>query len=426
MGKFQDVLQPRLLLSRAVFAYLALATTASSTAFAGELTTAKEEQWRSGIRRALFVPAPLPDLAVEKHGQFEPESGVVAERVSYATQFGLRVPAIVYRPKSAATKAPALIVVNGHGGDKFSWYAFYSGIVYARGGAVVLTYDPAGEGERNIDRKSGTRAHDKVEPPTELQQRVGGLMVTDIMQAISYLSSRSDVDPQRIGAMGYSMGSFILGVTGAAEPRLKACVLVGGGNFDGPEGYWDKSKPMCQGTPYRALSFLGDRPAAIYALHASRGSTLVFNGLEDTTVAIPQHGEAHLRDVHARTVALRGNASGVFETVFVPGTGHRPYFVTKPVAAWLERQLDFPAWTSAAIAAMGETHIAEWAKRHGVLMDPLYATEHREGGTRALGENVPGLVRDALFVLSADAWTARKNEFVHESWLREAKARLGK
>src|SRR5262245_54036566 len=151
---------------------------------------AGERELRDGIRRALFVSEPLPALQAEAHGSFEPEPGIVAERISYATQFGMRVPAILYRPKSVRSKAPGLIVVNGHGGDKYSWYPFYAGIVYARAGAFVLTYDPTGEGERNSERKSGTRSHDKVEPIPELGQRLGGLMMTDVMQAVSYLSQR--------------------------------------------------------------------------------------------------------------------------------------------------------------------------------------------------------------------------------------------
>ena len=379
----------------------------------------EEKAARRAILHAWHVPDPLPALRAEAHGSFVPEPGIVAERVSYATQSGRRVPAIVYRPEKIAARAPALIVVNGHGGDKYSWYAFYSGVVYARGGAVVLTYDPAGEGERNGQRKSGTRAHDKVDPNWNPGTRLGGLMLTDIAQAVSYLGQRPDVDARRIGAMGYSMGSFILSITGAVETRLRACVLAGGGNLDGPGGYWDGSKPLCQGQPYRALEFLGDRPAMIYALHARRGPTLAYNGLEDTTVAIPRHGEAHFRVVQARAAALHGRERGVFEAEFVPGTGHRPYFVTKPVARWLERQLDFTAWSEAGIDAMPETHIAEWAKAGGVALDPLYATEHREGGTRALGRDVPALTREQLSVLPAAEWERRKDEFIHEAWLRE-------
>ena len=65
-------------------------------------------------------------------------------------------PVIVGTTKDARGNIPAFIVVNGDGGDKFSWYAYYTGIVYARAGAAVLTYDPTGEGERNANRRSGT------------------------------------------------------------------------------------------------------------------------------------------------------------------------------------------------------------------------------------------------------------------------------
>ena len=115
---------------------------------AGRATGPREERWRSQIRSTLFIPDPLPSHGPETHGRFRPALGVVAERITYETQFGLRVPAILYLPEQPRGKVPALIIVNGHGGDKFTWYAFYSGILYARAGAAVLTYDPIGEGER--------------------------------------------------------------------------------------------------------------------------------------------------------------------------------------------------------------------------------------------------------------------------------------
>ncbi|MDQ3624912.1 MAG: prolyl oligopeptidase family serine peptidase [Verrucomicrobiota bacterium] len=215
--------------------------------------------------------------------------------------------------------------------------------------------------------------------------------MSDVMQAVSYLASRPEVDAMRIGAGGYSLGSFVLALTGAVETRLRSCVLVGGGNLDGPEGYWDNSKPMCQGLPYRSLHFLGDRPAAIYALHAARGPALLYNGLADTVVNMHNTPPRFFEDLRERTVQLRGKADGVFEAGFVPAASHRPFFVTRPVALWLEEQLDFPNWTMRELQAMPETHIAEWAAANSVTMDKAYATGEREGGTRALGAGVPGL-----------------------------------
>lgn len=386
----------------------------------------QQEKLRSQIRTALFIPNPLPPLEAKTHGQFEPEEGVVAERVSYASQFGLRVPAILYRPKQPRGKIPALIVVNGHGGDKYSWYAFYSGILYARGGAAVLTFDPIGEGERHRERRSGTRAHDQKLEPRELAQRMGGLLVTDVMQAVSYLQSRPEVDPHRIGAMGYSLGSFIVALTGAVDPRLRACVLTGGGNLDGPDGYWDRSKPMCQGIPYQALHFLGDRPAALYALHACRGPTLICNGLADSVVGIPNHnhGEAFFKDLQERTAHRKGGREGVFEFQLIPDVSHRPFFVTRLVVLWLQRQLGLPNWTDAALASMPETHILRWATAHGVPLDRLYATEEREGGTRALGEDVPALSRQTLSVFRPEEWEREKSRLIYESWVEAARAQV--
>jgi dienelactone hydrolase len=368
------------------------------------------------IRQALFVPDPLPPLNERKHGQFEPEPGIIAEKVSYSTAYGLRVPAVVYRPAKMKDRAPALIVVNGHGGDKQSWYAFYSGIVYARAGAVVLTYDPIGEGERNSERKSGTRSHDKLVEPEEMARRMGGLMQTDVMQAASYLSSRADVDSKRIGAMGYSMGSFVLSIACAHESRIKACVLVGGGNLDGADGYWDRSKPMCQGGPYKALQFLGDRPAAIYAMHARRGATLLYNGLADSVVNM------HRIDPPAFFAELRERAGASFDVGFEPNVSHRPYFVTKPVALWLEKQLDFPRWNAKDIKAMPVTHIGEWARERGVEMDKGYAAEDREGGTPAIGVNVPGIKPERLRVFSEQEWRQSRDRLTWEAWVTRAKA----
>ena len=372
---------------------------------------------RAQIREALFVPLPLPALASEAYGESEIAPGVIAERVSYATAYGLRVPAIVYRPRQRpAGRMPGLIVVNGHGGDKYSWYAFYAGILYARAGAVVVTFDPIGEGERNAARKSGTRQHDRNLEPEEMGRRMGGLMMTDVMQASSYLAQRDDVDPRRLAALGYSMGSFVLGLACAAETRLNACVLTGGGNLDGEGGYWDSStKKMCQAIPYQSMKFLGDRGAALYALHPA---TFVWNGTADDVVAGAH--EEFFADLRRRTLARRGSERDLFEFGFTEGTGHRPYFVTRPVAVWLERRLHFPNWSVETVAKMAETHIAEWAEKNGVAMDRQYAGELREGGTRALGRDIPGVARERLSALPEAVWVRDHAKYEYESWVRAA------
>jgi hypothetical protein len=51
-----------------------------------------------------------------------------------------------------------------------------------------------------------------------------GMMMYDEVQAVSYLTSRAEVDPARVGAFGLSMGSTKAWWLAALDPRVKLCV----------------------------------------------------------------------------------------------------------------------------------------------------------------------------------------------------------
>jgi dienelactone hydrolase len=367
---------------------------------------AKPSEWqdlRRQIKTTLHVPAQLPDVREKTYGQFSPAPEVAADRVSYATDYNLRVPAIVYHPAGATVaQHPALIIVNGHGGDKSSQYAYWAGILYARAGAVVLTYDPIGEYERNSDRRSSTNQHDEPLSPDDMALRMTGLMITDIMQAAHYLESRKDVDAKRIAVVGFSMGSFISSLACAVDTDVHACVLVGGGDLDGPGGYWDSSKKtMCQSSAYKALTFLGGRGPAIFALHAKRGPTLIWNGTQDTTVDIIHHEQDFFDNLHADTVARLGSSKDVFQFGFTPDGGHKAYFLSKPVALWLNEKLRFPNWTKKQIEAMPEKDL---------------------NGLLALGDNIPSVPRADLHAVPEAVWAAEKDAYIYQTWVQHAQA----
>jgi dienelactone hydrolase len=380
------------------------------------------QEFRHQIESTFHIPQPLPTVEAKSYGQFSPAPGVSADRVSYSTGYGLRVPAIVYHLAGATiTQHPALIIVNGHSGDKSSWYAYWAGILYARAGALVLTYDPIGEYERNKERRSNTRQHDELLEPDDMARRMAGLMVTDVMQAANYLAHREDVDPKRIAVLGYSMGSFVSSIACAVDLQVHACVLAGGGDFDGPGGYWDSSNKMCQGIPYKSLQFLGDRGAVIYALHAKRGPTLVINGGADEVVDITHHGQDFFEDLRRRAIREAGGSKDIFDFSFIQGGGHRPYFITKPAALWLEERLKFPNWTRKEIQGMPETHIAEWAAKNKINA-PSLSDERNEGGTLALGNDVPAVPRDELYAVPEAVWESQQESYVYETWVDHARA----
>jgi len=387
---------------------------------------AQVEAWRREIHRALFLPeAPTPP-ETQSYGASEIAPGVTAEKITYRTQYGLRVPAVLYRPTSSpAKKLPAIVVVNGHGGDKSSWYAFYAGILYAQAGAVVLTYDPIGEGERNDDHKDFASEHDQfVFSPADMPVRLGGLMVADVMGAVSALAARSDVDRTRIAVMGFSMGSFVASLAGAADPRIHALLLVGGGDLDGVNGYWDNGHAiMCQAAPYKALRFLGDRGAILLTLRARQGDTFVINGTADTAVGIPTHGPEFFADLRARVVALNGGEKGVFTTYFDSGAGHRPSWVTPLAAKWLNTELRFPAWRKTNVDALPTVHVRDWATKVDYPLGKSADRGDRDAGIVALQADVPMLTAEQLNVFPREEWERNHIDLVYSSWLeRTARA----
>jgi len=57
-------------------------------------------------------------------------------------------------------------------------------------------------------------------------QVLWGMMLYDSLRAVDYLVSRADIDPERLGTLGLSMGSTMSFWLAALEPRIRACVDI--------------------------------------------------------------------------------------------------------------------------------------------------------------------------------------------------------
>lgn len=377
------------------------------------------EAWRHAARKALFLDGPAPAIAPHEFGTFSAMRGVVAHRVTYGTQYGMRVPAIVYEPEKITGKVPAVIVVAGHGGDKSTWYEVYAGLLYASAGAVVVTFDPIGEGERNAQHLHDARAHDTVLPGSDSPARLGGLMIGDVSQAVSYALSLPQVDPKRISVLGYSMGSFHASVAASLDPRIHYMVLSGGGDLDGNGGSWDSSsKVMCQGGPYQALSFLPDKGAILYANRQRAGETLLLNGAEDNLLAAPHHGPSFFADLNARVRAVGGQGLPAIDARFYPGVGHRPSWVDRDAAEWLNARLQFPHWKGVSIESLGESRIGDWAAATGARINNGYGSEKTEAGVRGVGKNFPAPSTAQLEAVPMAEWTAHEDLYTWQGWAK--------
>lgn len=87
--------------------------------------------------------------------------------------------------------------------------------------------------------------------------------VLDIRCAVTWLAQRSEIDTQRIGLLGTSLGSFIGSVATAQEPKIKrlAIVLGGGGLVD---AFYDHPRALVAREMYEA--FGGSKKALAAAI----------------------------------------------------------------------------------------------------------------------------------------------------------------
>ena len=166
------------------------------------------------------------------------EDGYRRMRVSYAVATGERIPAYVLVPDGvdAAHPAPGVIVWHQHNGE---WHwgksepaglagnsEHHTGVALVREGYVVLCADALCFEERRDDRLEGRR-YEEFEALRHLTQgtSLAWKNILDARTGVSALASLPQVDADRLGAYGHSMGSTIGWLTGPWEPRLK--VIVG-------------------------------------------------------------------------------------------------------------------------------------------------------------------------------------------------------
>jgi hypothetical protein len=89
----------------------------------------------------------------------------------------------------------------------------------------------------------------------------------------------------------------------------------------------------------------------------------------------------------------------------------------------LNEKLKFPNWTKKQILAMPETHVSEWAVKNQLSpTSPEY--ELHEGGTMALGADIPAIPRGDLRAIPDVLWDAEQDNYVYESWRERAKAAI--
>src|SRR5262245_18097668 len=134
------------------------------------------------------------------------------------------VPAYIYHQKSKEP-LPVVIFVHGLGGSKDAESKRVQEL--AGKGFLVIAIDAHHHGERKVPgmffKNFGRLGEDY---PIWVHQSAISHTSRDISKIIDGLSLRSDIDRERIGLVGISMGSCTCLVTAWREPRISACVCI--------------------------------------------------------------------------------------------------------------------------------------------------------------------------------------------------------
>lgn len=175
--------------------------------------------------------------------------GYVRERVELSSVSGMSFAAYVLIPDGyESEKIPAVLAVHGHGygsreivglnfdgsvDDKIPGIHQHFALQLVKQGLLVIAPDVVGFGERLLeaDQADGTMAPSSCYKMSTqllmLGKTLTGLRVMETRIVLDYLTSRSDIDPERLGIMGFSGGGLISYITAALDERIKAVVLTG-------------------------------------------------------------------------------------------------------------------------------------------------------------------------------------------------------
>ena len=208
------------------------------------------EQWKShrdDIRKKLKtllgdLPA-RPSPAAVKVISREDKTDHWQETFEFENGAGETVRGYCFLPKSAkpTAKAPAILYCHWHGGQydigknemvQTNATPVPPGPTLARAGFVVLGVDAPCFGERNGKGPDGPNQKGANGELTAAKfhlwtgRTLWGMVIRDDLFALDYLCSRPEVDPERIGVTGISMGSTRAWWIMAVDDRPKVAVCV--------------------------------------------------------------------------------------------------------------------------------------------------------------------------------------------------------
>lgn len=160
------------------------------------------------------------------------EGGLVTEHLTIASERKRsgeieRVPILLVRPEKVDGRAAAVIVLHGTGGTKEGQRGWC--VDLAKKGMIGVAIDARYHGERSGGAKGAAAYVEAIArawraKPEEMEHPFYYDTVWDLWRTVDWLAARPDVDPKRLGMIGFSMGGIQTWLAASADERIKVSV----------------------------------------------------------------------------------------------------------------------------------------------------------------------------------------------------------
>jgi cephalosporin-C deacetylase-like acetyl esterase len=174
---------------------------------------------------AVFNPG-KGDLNIRTYGTAS-RSGYRMEKLTYESEPGIMIPALLYVPETGTGKYPAVLYADGEGKKASAEDA--ERLVHK--GFIVMTVDLRGMGETrpaldshgDFTRYFGD--HDSAETAILLGKTLAGMRAADISRAVDLLAARPDVDISKLSGFGKGAAAVAMLHAAALDPRFQKLAL---------------------------------------------------------------------------------------------------------------------------------------------------------------------------------------------------------
>jgi dienelactone hydrolase len=209
-----------------VLAASVLAIVAGSAASAQAPAYPPPETVRANFRKLLERPI----VPLDPQFTATTEDGIVEERGTFATEPGKRVPTLILKQASAAGRLPVVVVLHGTGGNKDGMRDWLD--AFASRGYLAVALDARYHGDW-VPGVKGAQAYNEAavaawrsKPGEAREYPFWYDSAYDLWRVVDYLETRPDVDPKRIGMLGFSMGGIQIWLAASVDTRVAAAVPI--------------------------------------------------------------------------------------------------------------------------------------------------------------------------------------------------------